>query len=598
MRKTLAHQIYKKTKTMNIINVTNAKYGFLALLTAVAFGACNGPKKMAKTVASMEVKSEPKVLEVHGDSILVTIKGKFPPKSFAKNGIVRFQPVLRYDTLELPMKTMYIKGEKVKLDNAKTINYKNGGSFTYTDKVEYTPLMKKSELTMEYAVKLDSKYDDLDQCVPVDTDTPAIGSITTSLSVKPTDDILFYDNDEGVGNGRTVIFYYVINEGSLRDSVKKGPTMTQVRNVVKDTTFKYNSIVFRSFASPDGEVARNAELTKLRAGSAESVVRAELKRMGVKKIYDSTFVRRPDTDEDWEGFKRIVSASSFAGKDEVLGIINSNLSYDEKEANLRKLGSWNELKNNILPRLRRTEVTFSGSAGNTTGMVVKNDTSSMPVPEDLSRLSQQELIMYANHTKDTAQKERIYKTYMERFPEDWAGKNNYAAILLQKGQYEEANRLLEELHNEYRNNDTISNNLGVAKRFLRKYNDSKDLYMGAQQNGIKENNNLGILYIKYGDYENSVNSFEQDRCDYNVVLAYTLKGDYETAKRKFECIEDKKAADYYLRAIIGARSGDKDLMTTSLTRAIEMDASFRDMAKEDLEFKNYLNTAEFTNAIR
>ncbi|RYD83508.1 MAG: tetratricopeptide repeat protein [Sphingobacteriales bacterium] len=551
---------------------------------------------MAKTVAAMDVQSEPKVLQVHGDSVMITVKGKFPPKSFAKNGIVRFQPVLRYDTVEQPLKTMYIKGEKVKLENAKTINYKNGGSFTYTDKVEYTPQMKKSDLTMEYAVKLDSKYDDLDQCVPVDTDTPAVGTITTSLSVKPTDDILFYDNDEGVGNGKKVIFYYVINEGSLRDSVKKGPTMTQVRTIVKDTTFKYSSIVFRSYASPDGEVARNAELTKLRAKSAETVVRAELKRLGVKQIYDSTFVKRPDTDEDWEGFKRVVSGSNFSGKDEVLGIINSNLSYEEKEANLRKLASWNELKNNILPRLRRTEVVFSGVAGG--GNALVGNETEVVVPEDLSKMSQQELIMWGNRTKDTAQRERIYKTYSERFPEDWAGRNNYGAILLQRGRYEEANTIFEALHNEFRNNDTIHNNYGVAQRFLRKYNSAKENYMTAQGNGVKENNNLGILYIKYGDYASSIASFEADRCDYNVVLAYTLNGDYETAKRKFDCIETKKAADYYLRAIIGARSGDKDLMTTSLTRAIEMDASFRDMAKEDLEFKDFKNTSEFTNAIR
>ncbi len=580
---------------MNSISVNSVRYGLLALLTAVVIGACNGPKKMAKTVAKMEIKAEPQILEVHGDSILVTVKGKFPPKSFAKNGIVRFQPVLRYDTTEMPLKTMYIKGEKVKMDNAKTINYKNGGSFTYTDKFEYTPQMKKSDLTMEYAVKLDSKYDDLDQCVPVDTDTPSIGSITTSLSVKPTDDILFFSNDEGVGNGRKVIFYYVINEGSLRDSVKKGPTMTQVRNIVKDTTFKYSSIVFRSYASPDGETKRNAELTKLRAASGEAAVRAELKRMGVKKIYDSTFVRRPDTDEDWEGFKRIVSQSNFAGKDEVLGIINSNLSYEEKERNLRALASWNELKKNILPRLRRTEVVFSGSAG---GGNALTGSEAITVPSDLSRASKQELIFYANNTKDTATKERVYKAYMDRFPQDWAGRNNYAALLLQKGQYQEAHDMYVALHNEYRNNDTIHNNLGVAKRHLRKYNEAKEHYTTAQRNGIKENNNLGILYIKYGDYASSIASFEQDRCDYNVVLAHTLAGDFETAKRKFECIETKTASDYYLRAIIGSRSGDKELMTTSLTRAIEMDASFRDMAKEDLEFKNYHNTAEFTNAIR
>jgi Flp pilus assembly protein TadD len=212
-------------------------------------------------------------------------------------------------------------------------------------------------------------------------------------------------------------------------------------------------------------------------------------------------------------------------------------------------------------------------------------------------LTKKELIMMANQG-DTAAKERVYKYYMDKYPNDWAGRNNYAALLLQKGQYEEANTMFEALHNEFRNNDTIHNNLGVAKRHLRKYNEAKEHYTTAASGGVKENNNLGILYIKYGDYASSVSSFEADRCDYNVALAYTLNGDYETAKRKIECIEDKTADVYYLRAIIGARSGDKELMTTSLTRAVQMDASLRDLAKEDLEFRKYNTTSEFTNSIR
>jgi tetratricopeptide (TPR) repeat protein len=187
---------------------------------------------------------------------------------------------------------------------------------------------------------------------------------------------------------------------------------------------------------------------------------------------------------------------------------------------------------------------------------------------------------------------------MNKYPNEWGGANNYAAMLIRQGKYKDADSLLEILNAKYRDNDTIANNLGVAKRFLRKYDAAKDLYGISKRGGLKEDNNMGILYIKYGDYDNAVTSFEPNRCDYNVALAYTLKGDYETALQKIDCIEDKNADVYYLRAIVGARKGDKDLMTTSLTRAVTMDSTLHDMAKTDLEFRKYVNTQEFKNAIR
>lgn len=571
----------------------------LTVITIFAISACQSPKKVSKAISKIKFRSEPEVLEVHGDSVLVTVKGKFPPRSFPKNALVKFQPILHYgDSMEMPLKIMYLKGEKVKGEEGKTINTQKGGSFTYTEKFEYKPEMRHADMSLDYNIKLVSKYKDLNQCLTGTSDTTFYGTITTSLSVKGTDDIYTLDTIKSDVGGRKIIFYYVVDEGSLRDSAKKGPAAREIRKIVNDSSFVIKKVVLHGYASPDGEVDRNVTLTKLRTNSAMDFMKKELKRMGVKKIYDSTYLGSPDNGEDWVGLERLVRANNFEGKQDVLDIItNKSLSPKDKEARLRTLPSWNTmLVNNLLPKLRRTEVVFEGNIPSRTLSELREMAKDTASFYDMAK---RELIMLANNSQtDTNLLLNVYHHLMVRYPSDWAGKNNYAAVLLKQGNVLEANAMFEELHTTFPDNDTIANNLGVAKRYQHKYDEAKDLYMSAQEGGVKENNNLGILYIKYGDYENAVNSFEPDRCDYNVALAYTLKGDYENALQKIDCIENKTADVFYLRAIVAARKADKDLMTTSLTRAVQLDPSIRERAKDDLEFKKYLSTAEFTNAIR
>ena len=56
--------------------------------------------------------------------------------------------------------------------------------------------------------------------------------------------------------------------------------------------------------------------------------------------------------------------------------------------------------------------------------------------------------------------------------------------------------------------------------------------------------------------------------------------------------------DYYLKAIAGARKSDKTLMSTALTRAVQMDGTIRDRAKADLEFRKMWKSPEFNAAIK
>jgi tetratricopeptide (TPR) repeat protein len=540
-------------------------------------------------------------MEVRGDSVEVTIKGKFPPKTFNKKAVVKIQPVLRYGgDKEKPLKPLYLKGEKVKNQDGKVVNYKKGSTFTYTDKVEYDPQMKNQNLTIDYNIKIGNKYQDLEQCEGGTRDSVSIGTITTALTVKPFDDVLMYKAGVMPVVAKKVIIYYVINETKIRDSVYKGPAVTKLRDFLKDTSMKYNSIQLMSYASPDGEFTLNKNLTIGRANSGADLVKKELKRAGKKIVYDSSLVKKPDMGEDWAGLKQAVSQREFSGKQEVMDILNSNINDDEKENRLRKSQAWNPtLVNDILPKLRRTEIVFAGANNQRT------------LPELMSAyqtnqngLTKQELLMVADNTTDTMEMMNVYKNYMTNYPSDVAGKNNYAALLLKKGMYKEADDLFSQLHQLYPKNDTINNNYGVARRFARDYDKSRNLYNTAANDGLDESNNLGILYIKYGKYDSSIASFKPERCDYNTALAYTLNGDYESALSEIECSINKvdnnmmRGDLYYLRAITAARKGDRDMMATSLTRAIEMNPAYRNMAKDDKEFMKYWDTDTFKNAIR
>lgn len=580
----------------------------LLVLTLFAVAACKSPKKMAKTVSNIEFKNDPEVLTVKGDSVEVRVRGKFPPKTFQKNAVVKLQPIIKYGAEERPLRPMYLVGEKVKLENAQKINYKTGGSFTYTEKMPYTPDQRATLLALDYTVKFSSNYEELQQCVSDSKDSVVRGTITTALTVKPTDDTYFYTNDQNASAFRKLIFYYVVDEGRLRDSVMRGPAVAKLRQYAKDTSFRFKLIILNSYASPDGELARNKTLVYERANSAYTLVKNELKRLGIKNIVDSNLVRRPDLNfEDWDGLKREVERSNISGKEDIMGVINSNMTLEQKEKALRALPSWNDLKVRVLPRLRRTEVVLSGSFPNRSykdALAVANS--------DMSQLTPKELLLVANNTDDEAMKARIYKYYAETYANDWAGRNNYAVSLMNSAKGElkadpfaqpkaviEAEKMLEDLNAQFPGNDTIINNLAVAKRFLRKYDDAEKLYMEARKHGFNVNYNLGVLYIKTGEYEQTVENFAGDkRCDYNMALGYMLQGDYDVAMQKIECIENKKAEDYYLRAIIAARKGDKDMMNTSLTRAVSMDSKMHDTALNDLEFRSYKNSAEFRNAIR
>ncbi|NLA23987.1 MAG: hypothetical protein GX879_03380, partial [Bacteroidales bacterium] len=123
------------------------KLTYISLIIASVFmiSGCANLKKMIKNADDINYKMDPEVLELHDGKVELKIVGQFPEKYFSKKVEAEIMPYIVWEGGEKALTPVYVQGEKVK-DNNQVINYKPGGKFTYTDRVDYVDAMKMSRV--------------------------------------------------------------------------------------------------------------------------------------------------------------------------------------------------------------------------------------------------------------------------------------------------------------------------------------------------------------------------------------------------------------------------------------------------------------------
>ncbi len=606
---------------------------------------CKSIKKQAETFEEkVQISTEKPIVEVRGDSIEIPAKVKLAPKYLYPQSTLRLSFIMKYQGREIgqkPLKELKVRGPKARVEDTAsyiTIDPKEGKTFTYREVLPYDDNYKKMQVDVLPNLKLESEYDDAaDLCYTVEPRKLLMGVITTPLTVHPSYDVLLgglseshrmhiQEGEESAAKRNifdhwkkgpysmaaahpdyraekefkpaekypTEAIFFEINKWKLRRSEIQKKEVQEILALAQDTNLEVRKVLIKGYASPDGPQDWNVTLSRNRAKVVANFVSRELRRRGLQQARVPDFFEQINTPEDWEGLRREIERSSLPAnqKQAVLSILASNMSLDEKEAALRKADAWQALVDIYLPRLRRSEIVVVVK-----GQMRKLEDVMKVGEENLSDLSKSELLLYAYYTKDPAKKRAAYQEYQKRAPQSWVGYNNEGVTYLLEGDYERAKERLEWTRRQFGDNDTIINNLGIAYAELKDYERAIDLFEQAERGGLPEGNNKGITYIKKGDYESAITAFPPKQCDYNTALAYTLLGEYDKALAKLECVSDKAADHYYLRAVIGARKGDKELLSTSLARAIELDPELADVASEDLEFYSYWNTPEFKVAV-
>ena len=108
---------------------------------------------------------------------------------------------------------------------------------------------------------------------------------------------------------------------------------------------------------------------------------------------------------------------------------------------------------------------------------------------------------------------------------------------------------------------------------------------------------MGNLYVAQGQYDRAVNAFGDAKTN-SAALAQILAKDYNKARTTLDAVQRPDAYTDYLKAIVGARTNNLQLVTTHLRDAINKQPSLKQKAAADLEFSKYFTNADFAAIVR
>ena len=215
----------------------------LAVATAVALTSCSGLGKLVKNADKITYKVTPDPMEMHGDSMTVTITGTYPAKVFPKKATVTTTPIIKYNGGEKALKPVVLVGEKVTEapKGSTMISNSKGGNFSYTDKVAYAPEMKVATLEMKAAGQVKKKVKDLPNKKVAD------GTVITPLLVKADDKaIIGKDNFQKiVPHSETTNIFFTINQSQVRGSEMTSAEMKTFKEYATGAS-KNPNIIFKN----------------------------------------------------------------------------------------------------------------------------------------------------------------------------------------------------------------------------------------------------------------------------------------------------------------------------------------------------------------
>jgi tetratricopeptide (TPR) repeat protein len=580
----------------------NILYFASLALTIFVLSSCGGIKKMAKTEGVDEFfKVQPEVLEMHADQVEVNMSGTFPEKFFAKKAILTITPTIVWDGGEKAYKPVTLQGEKATA-NHKAISYEKGGDFSYNDILPYQDDMRKSELILKVKASQGTKSIDLPDMKVADgviatpkllqADAKPIMGTTKKVNVTPP----VYDPTQSVFQQKVMEqldadINYLIQQANVRSSELKADDIKRMKEFLQEIKenerLALKDIDISSYASPDGPLDLNEKLSGNRGSAASKFLNKELKR---KKIEDAK-LKEKTTAEDWAGFKEKVQASDIADKDLILRVLSMYSDPAVREEQIKNMSATYEvLADDVLPQLRRSKMIVNYEKIGWSDEEILDLVKTKP-----DTLNQAELLYAATLVEDLEQKLSIYNFFAKKYKDDWRGANNAGYVLLKQNKIDDAKKSFEDAK-KLDDNSIVLNNLGVCEIMNGNFVDAENYFKAALSAGKAASYNLGICEIKKGNYGEAVS--KMGSCtNFNAALAQLLNGDNNTALKTLEGVEEKDAMDYYLKAIVGARTQNNELVMSSLKTAINKDGTLAGKAKTDLEFAKYFEMGNFKSLV-
>ena len=582
----------KLIKHLTTIAMIKKMYLPLVAVLVLALSSCGG--KMGE-LSSEYFTTNPEVLEAIAGKVPVTINGKFPEKYMKKNAIVEVTPILKWNGGEAKGQPYTFQGEKVE-GNGQNISYKAGGSYTMKATFDYVPEMANSELYLNFKITRGNKTttipdvkiaDGVIATSELNTIVTASGNAANGSKSGNTNTSVSADAFQRIiKEAQEANIMFLIQQANLRNDQLNSEEMKEFQKKIAEINadaknFKLNNIEVSAYASPDGGIKLNTGLAENREKNAEKYLNRQLKKGKIETNVDAKY-----TAQDWEGFQELVAKSNLQDKELILRVLSMYQDPEQRENEIKNISSvYKTLADEILPQLRRARLIANYEIIGRSDEEINETFNTNP-----NALSVEELIYAATLTNDNARKEAIYKKTIELYPNDYRAYNNLGTLAFAANDTDKAQNLFKQAAAKNANAPEVNANLGLCE-LVNNNLAAAETYLGKASGANAVNEALGSLYIKQGQYQRAVNAFGDAKTN-SAAQAQILAKDYNKAKATLQAVENKNAMTDYLMAIVGARTNNESLVSSSLKSAIAKDPSLATKAANDREF------AKFTSILK
>jgi tetratricopeptide (TPR) repeat protein len=564
------------------------KNSALIILAAAVLSSCGGLNKMVKEADQVAYKVTPEVMEMHGGEVDVAVEVTYPAKYFNKKAILTLTPVVKYAGGKTELEPIVVQGEDV-TENNKVISYDTGGKESASETFEYTDDMMRSELVVRISGEAKGKTVQFDDVKLADgiIATPDLVEVDPKL-------IAFSDNFERITPDEYVTdIKYVINRADVRRSETSKEDvegMTEfLKKAAENDRVELKNLQISAYASPDGEFDFNDKLSMKRQNSANKYLQSEMRGADVS-VADELFSLLA-TPEDWEGFKELMQASDIQDKEMILRVLSMHSDPEVREQEIRNItAAFEEIKEKILPDLRRSKFTVAVE-----NIGWSDEELTELWSNDPDKLNMEELLYTATLFEDMETKAEIYKKTIAEHPNCLRAHNNFGWTQFELGNIDAAEKSFLAAK-EMKDHDIINNNLGAVALVNNDLEKASELFTSALGAGDQVNYNLGIVNIIEGDYGKALNYLGNEP-SYNMALVQYLNGDDQNGYRTAVNLTDETAKQYYLIAVVAASQDKDDVALENLKVAVSKDDSLKKRAKNDLEFADLFENAEFKTIV-
>ena len=566
-------------------NTLRATFGLF--ITGLIISSCSLVKDFDYTVT-------PNPLEMHGDSVKFTVVVNIPEKGIKKTVKAEITPKLGGTSLGV----WTVQGSKI-TGNGKVIEYKPGGTATFEMALAYDPSFEAADLVLTGKVFKKEK-----EKAEIPEQKIADATIVTPLMVRKEFGML-YQKDElirVVDKSVSAIINFdkgksLVKSKELKDEDIK-VLVAWIDSAQNNPKIEIESINVRGYASPDGEFAKNGDLSKDRVNTASKAFSKLMKKAKLDKYMDTSTYDKEGLGEDFEEFKKQLAATetiSEGDKNLFIRILEKVADPEAREKEMINLGkSFKELEKDVFPNIRRSVITVnykeSGLTDDEMIAFSTNNTDTLTVEE----------VLYTgeNLLKDINSRVALYTATAEPL-NDSRVFNNLGALHYLQNNLPAAKENLEASAALIESGEAMNNLAAIA---ILEDDRAKSRTLLSSAKGMSNEkmstvkSNVAALDILDGNYSSAESNINGN--NFNKALAQLLQGNITDAEATLSASDDSEGDALYLTAIMAARAGSgvSDVVA-KLALALEADSSLKAKASKDREFVKFFADEAFKSAV-